>query len=119
MVATARIGVRSVPGGLFELPEGAQGFFEGPEEAVLAPENERNRARDPLWAPARMLGSLWVDFGSIWDRFGVTLGVDFGSISDLFGMHFGTILDPSEEFSMPLFPPLSLIGATMERSIDR
>ena len=99
--------MRSVPGGLFGLPEGAQGFFEGPEEAVLAPENERNRARDPLWAPARMLGPLWVDFGSILGRFWIDLGVDFGTILDLFGMHFWTI-----------FPPVSLIGATMELSID-
>ena len=87
------------PGGSFwDFPGGPGKFWGGPGPPQNAPGRMRNRARDPFWAPVRMLGPLWVDLGSIWSRFGVDLGVDFGTIWDPFGMHFGTILDPSEEF---------------------
>ena len=51
----------------------------------------RNYVQEPLWAPARILGPLWVDLGSIWGRFGGRFWDHFGFIWDAFWDDFGPI----------------------------
>ena len=104
------------PGGSFWDFPGAPGNFGG---GAGAPKTHPDACEITPGTPFGRLRGCWAHFGSIWGRFWVDLGVDFETILDPFGMHFGTIFEPSEKQSMPLLPPLSLIGATMERSIDR
>ena len=97
------------PGGFFlGSPRAPKVFSRGPRRPFWHPKTSELVPGTPF---GRLRG-CWGDFGLIFCRF----WVDFGSI---WGSILGPFLEPSEEFSVPLFPPPSLIGATMERSIDR
>jgi hypothetical protein len=87
-----------------------------------APPVPRKRVRNvPGIVPGTPFGrrrGFWVDCGSIWGRF----GVDFRSLLGRFSVDLGSVFErsgrPGVAFIL-LFPFLSLIGATIERSIDR
>ena len=124
----ARAGLFS-PKRFFWCPRRVQGPFKGFVGVSFGcplggngPPVPRKRVRNvPGIVPGTPFGrrrGFWVDCGSMWGRF----GVDFRSMFGRFSVDPGSVFErsgrPGVAFIL-LFPSLSLIGATVERSIDR